>query len=217
MQWQKGMMQHMDQEKQQQAAPPASPTQEAAAPGNSAAPVEAPFEAEAEAPQGAAWEELRQKAAKADEYYDRLLRLAADFDNFKKRAARERQEAVKFANAGLLEKLLPVMDHFEMALAAMAQPPNGEAASTQSLQAGISMVYQQLRSLLLEAGLEEIDALGKTFDPALHEAVAQEASADAPEGQVVKQLRKGYRLKERLLRPASVVVAVPPAPAATNA
>lgn len=205
----------MEQEKQNQMPSEASPTPEAACPENGAAPVEAPFEADVL--QGPALEELRQKAAKADEYYDRLLRLAADFDNFKKRAARERQDAIKFANAGLLEKLLPVMDHFEMALSAMAQPPNGNAASTQSLQAGIQMVYQQLRNLLLEAGLEEIDALGKPFDPALHEAVAQEATAATPEGQVVKQLRKGYRLKERLLRPASVVVAVPPAPAATNA
>jgi molecular chaperone GrpE len=177
--------------------------------------VEAPFETEAL--QDAMLEELRQKAAKADEYYDRLLRLAADFDNFKKRAARERQDAIKFANAALLEKLLPVMDHFEMALAAFAQPANGAASSVQSLQAGIVMVHQQLRNLLLEAGLEEIDALGKPFDPALHEAVAQEATAAAPEGQVIKQIRRGYRLKERLLRPASVVVAVPPAPQAPSA
>lgn len=202
----------MDQEKQNQTPPEAASTPEAEQAERqqaSTAPVEAPFEADAL--QAAEWEALRQKAAKADEYYDRLLRLAADFDNFKKRAARERQDAIKFANAGLLEKLLPVMDHFEMALAAMAQPANGDAASLQSLQAGISMVYQQLRSLLVEAGLEEIDALGKPFDPALHEAVAQEAAANTPEGQVIKQLRKGYRLKERLLRPASVVVAVPPA------
>jgi molecular chaperone GrpE len=85
------------------------------------------------------------------------------------------------------------------------------------LQAGINMVYQQLRNLLQEAGLEEIDAVGKPFDPTLHEAVAQEATNNAPEGQVVRQLRKGYRLKERLLRPASVVVAVPPASNASPA
>ncbi|MCX8155083.1 MAG: nucleotide exchange factor GrpE [Verrucomicrobiae bacterium] len=205
----------MEQEMHNQTPPEASPNPEAARQDQGPLPVEAPFEAEVL--QGAALEELRQKAAKAEEYYDRLLRLAADFDNFKKRAARERQEAIKFANAGLLEKLLPVMDHFEMALAAIAQPANGNTAATQTLQAGITMVYQQLRQLLLEAGLEEIDALGKTFDPSLHEAVAQEATAEAPEGQVVKQLRKGYRLKERLLRPASVVVAVPPAPAASKA
>lgn len=209
------MMENMDQEKQNQTPPAASPTPEAESQSQANAPVEAPFEGEVL--QGAEVEALRQKAAQADEFYDRLLRLAADFDNFKKRAARERQDAIKFANAGLLEKLLPVMDHFEMALAAMAQPPNGDAASLQSLQAGINMVYQQLRNLLQEAGLEEIDAVGKPFDPTLHEAVAQEATNNAPEGQVVRQLRKGYRLKERLLRPASVVVAVPPASNASPA
>lgn len=208
-------MQIMEQEKQNQSPPEASTPTAEASQANATAPVEAPFETEAL--QDAMLEELRQKAAKADEYYDRLLRLAADFDNFKKRAARERQDAIKFANAALLEKLLPVMDHFEMALAAFAQPANGAASSVQSLQAGIVMVHQQLRNLLLEAGLEEIDALGKPFDPALHEAVAQEATAAAPEGQVIKQIRRGYRLKERLLRPASVVVAVPPAPQAPSA
>lgn len=197
--------------KQEQTAPTAEPNPDAAstAPATGAAPVETPFEAELE--------QLKLKAAKADEYYDRLLRLAADFDNFKKRAARERQDAIKFANAALLEKLLPVMDHFEMALAALAQPPNGNPQSLQSLHTGISMVHQQLRSLLLEAGLEEIDALGKPFDPAVHEAVAQETTDQAPEGQVIKQLRKGYRLKERLLRPAAVVVAVAPASATPSA
>lgn len=210
----------MDQEQKQQMPPTAQDNAEAAS-ANGTATADACAASEGAAGQTATatedLESLRQKAAKADEYYDRLLRLAADFDNFKKRAARERQEAIKFANAGLLEKLLPVMDHFEMALAAFAQPANGQTASVQSLHAGITMVHQQLRNLLLEAGLEEIDALGKPFDPALHEAVAQETTADAPEGQVVKQLRKGYRLKERLLRPASVVVATPPAKAAPAA
>jgi molecular chaperone GrpE len=152
-------------------------------------------------------EDLKARAAKADESWERLLRTTADFDNFKKRASRERTEAIQFANSSLIQKLLPVMDSFEMALAA-AQTARDEKMS--SLQAGIVMVQSQLRSALLEAGVEEIDAMGKPFDPTLHEAVSQQDTADVPEGQVVQQIRKGYKLRERLLRPAAVVVARKP-------
>ena len=153
-------------------------------------------------------EELKQRAAKAEENWDRLVRTTADFDNYKKRAAREKQEAIKFANESLLEKLIPVLDTFDMALAATQ---NGDAKTVQSLQAGIAMVHQQLRNALKDAGLEEVEAGGKAFDPNLHEAVAQKETTEIPEGQVVQQMRKGYKLRERLLRPASVVVAKPPA------
>ncbi len=152
--------------------------------------------------------ELKERAAKADEHWDRLLRTTADFENFKKRAARDKQDAIKFANESLLEKLVPVLDSLDMALAA-TQGAKTDAA--QSLQAGVSMIGQQLKGVLAGAGLEEVDAVGKTFDPNLHEAVAQRETADAPEGQVIEQLRKGYKLRERLLRPASVIVAKHPA------
>jgi molecular chaperone GrpE len=151
-------------------------------------------------------EELKQRAAKADENWDRFLRQAADLENYKKRAARERLEAVTFANAALLQKLIPTLDAFEMALAAAKPDP-----ATQSLCAGIVMVSNQLKSTLLEAGLEEIDATGKMFDPAIHEAVSQKETADAPEGRVVQQIRKGYKFHNRLIRPASVIVAKKPA------
>ena len=154
-------------------------------------------------------EELKTRAGKADEFWDRLLRATADFDNFKKRAARERQDAVKFGNEALMQKLIPVLDHFEMAQTA-AQAAQGD--TFQSLQAGIAMIHQQLKSALAEAGLEEVEAGGKPFDPNLHEAVAQQETPDVPEGRVVQQLRKGYRLRERLLRPATVIVAKTPAP-----
>jgi molecular chaperone GrpE len=131
-------------------------------------------------------EELKKRAAKADENWERLLRTTADFDNFKKRAARERTEAAQFANASLLQKLLPILDNFE--------------------------IQQQLKSVLIDAGLEEIDAGGKPFDPALHEAVSEQESSGVPEGHVLQQLRKGYKLRDRLLRPATVVVAKNPAP-----
>jgi molecular chaperone GrpE len=151
--------------------------------------------------------ELKERAAKADEHWERLLRTTADFDNFKKRAAREKQEAIKYGNESLLEKLLPVLEHLEMALAA-AQAPGSEAG--QSLQAGVSMICQQFKNVLAEAGLEELDALGKQFDPNLHEALSQQETREVPEGQVVQQLRKGYKLRDRLMRPASVIVAKQP-------
>jgi molecular chaperone GrpE len=148
--------------------------------------------------------ELKDRAGKADENWERLLRTTADFDNFKKRAAREKQEAIKFANEGLLQKLLPVLENLDMALAATqaARPEDG-----QSLQSGVNMISQQLKNVLMEAGLEELDALGKPFDPNLHEALMQKETPDVPEGQVVQQLRKGYKFRDRLLRPAGVVVA----------
>jgi molecular chaperone GrpE len=153
--------------------------------------------------------ELKTRAAKADEHWDRLLRTAADLDNFKKRAARERIEAAQSANVALLLKLLPVLDHFEMAQAT-TQTPEAPQSGIASLQAGIAMIQQQLKGVLAGAGLEEIDANGKPFDPMLHEAVSQLETDDAPEGQVVQQIRKGYKLRDRLLRPAAVVVAKKP-------
>ncbi len=153
-------------------------------------------------------EELKQKASKADEHWERLLRTTADLENFKKRAARERQEAIKFANASLLERLIPALDNFDMALAAAN---NAEGNSMESLKTGIAMIHTQLKAALTDSGLEEIDATNQPFDPNFHEAVSHQDSAEVPEGQVLQQLRKGYRLRERLIRPASVVVARKPA------
>ncbi len=149
-------------------------------------------------------EVLKTKAAKADEHWERLLRTTADFDNFKKRAAREKTEAVQYANVNLLQKLLPVLDNFEMALAAVEAVKEEKLAP---LKSGVAMIQQQLKSALTETGLEEIDATGKQFDPTLHEAVSQQESNDVKEGHVLQQLRKGYRMKDRLLRAATVIVA----------
>jgi molecular chaperone GrpE len=153
------------------------------------------------------FEELKQRAAKADEHWERLLRTTADLDNFKKRAAREKQDAIKFANEGLLQKLLPILDNFDMALSA-AQ--NTQADAVKSLQTGINMIHQQLRSALADAGVEEVDATGKPFDPNLHEAVSQQETTEVPEGHVLQQLRRGFKFRDRLLRPATVVVAKKP-------
>jgi len=153
-------------------------------------------------------EELKNRAEKADENWERLLRTTADFDNFKKRAAREKQEAIRYANEGLLEKLVPVLDNFDAALTAAQASSDGAA---QSLQTGVAMIFQQLKKVLTESGLEEVDATGQKFDPNLHEAVSQQESAEVAEGEVLQQLRKGYKLRDRLLRPATVVVAKKPA------
>ena len=153
-------------------------------------------------------EELKTLAAKADENWQRLLRTTADFENFKKRAAREKQDAIKFANESLMGKIIPVLDNFEMALSA-TQNATGEGVK--SLQDGVTMIHSQLKTALTDAGLEEVDATGKPFDPNLHEAVSQQESAEVAEGNVLQQLRKGYRFRERLLRPATVIVAKKPA------
>ena len=154
------------------------------------------------------FEALRRKADQAAEHWERLLRTAADFDNFRKRAARERQELQDYAQQALLLRLIPVLDSFEAALAAMN---SRDAQSVEKLQQGVQLVWQQLRAVLQDVGLTEVDATGQPFDPALHEAMAMEERSDLPEGQVVRQLRKGYRLRDRLLRPAGVVVAHRPA------
>jgi molecular chaperone GrpE len=152
--------------------------------------------------------ELKERAAKADEHWDRLLHMSADFENYKKRAAREKHEAARRTNEALLQKLLPVLDGLDMALAAAQEAPK---AAAQSLQAGVSMIQQQLRNALKETGLEEVNALGQPFDPHLHEAVSQRETTEVPEGHVLQQVRKGYRAHGHLLRPAAVVVAKQPA------
>lgn len=159
-------------------------------------------------PSPAELDELRAKAAKADEHWDRLLRQGADFENFKKRAARDRQEDIRYANKGLLDKLIPVLDNFDMAMAAAN---NAQAGNTDALKVGVSMIHSQFKAALFEAGLEELDATGKPFDPNWQEAVSHQESADVPEGQVLQQLRMGYKLRDRLLRPATVIVAKKPA------
>ena len=165
-----------------------SHAQKAASAPVAAAAAEAPSPASEATPEQLT--ELKARAAKADEHWDRLLRTAADFENFKKRAARERHEAAQSATAALLHKLLPVLDHFEMAQAA-AQNATAPQSGAAALQDGITMIQQQLKGILAEAGLEEVDATGRPFDPMLHEAVSHLETAEVPEGQVAQQIRKG--------------------------
>lgn len=147
-------------------------------------------------------------AAKAEENWNRYLRALADLDNYKKRAARERADSVQYANQSLLQKLLPVLDNFEMAAA--AAQTNSAAENVKPLADGIAMIHSQLKSALAESGLEEIEASGKPFDPNFHEAVSEQESAEVPDHHVLQQLRKGYKFRDRLLRPATVIVAKKP-------
>jgi molecular chaperone GrpE len=139
--------------------------------------------------------------AEVEKYKNTALRATADLDNYRKRVAREREEAIKYANASFLERLIPILDNFELGL----QAARGAAQSSAILD-GMNMVYKQLQDFLNSFGVETIDATGKTFDPNLHEAIAHEEHNEIPEDQIIRQVRKGYRLRDRLLRPANVVV-----------
>jgi len=143
--------------------------------------------------------------ADLDRFRDLALRSQADFDNFKKRAAREKEDAIKYANSSLLERLIAIVDNFELGLAAAKE--EGQASPIYS---GMNMVLKQLTDFLADNGLKPIDAEGQKFDPNLHEAIAHEPSDEFPEGVVMRQMRRGYRLKDRLLRPSSVVVSSGP-------
>jgi molecular chaperone GrpE len=143
--------------------------------------------------------------ADLDRFRDLALRSQADFENYKKRSAREKEEAIKYANSSLLERLMPIVDNFELGLeAARGEGENSPVFS------GMSMVLKQLMDFLTEQGLQPIDATGQKFDPNLHEAIAHEPSEQFPEGVVIRQTRRGYRMKDRLLRPSSVVVSSGP-------
>jgi len=139
--------------------------------------------------------------AQVAELKDRLLRAQADWDNSRKRILREKEEAVRYAGEALLEKLLPVLDNFEMGM---------QAAQTTTDAQGFAMVQSQLQGVLRDAGVETIESVGQPFDPHRHEALGHVESDEHPEEHVVTQMRKGYKLKDRLLRPASVFVAKTP-------
>ena len=148
--------------------------------------------------------ELRIKASKSEEYYERLLRQVAETDNLRKRLAKEKQDAIRYANESLIEKLLPTMDSFDMAISA-ANSSNENTID--SLKKGVEMVHVQLKRTLEDTGLTEINATGEIFNPALHEAISRKETNEAADGTVIEQIRKGYQLNERLVRPASVIVA----------
>jgi molecular chaperone GrpE len=136
-----------------------------------------------------------------DDLYDRLLRKTAEFDNFRKRVDRDRKDMIEWAAADVLTDLLSVADDFDRALAAPAPP------EAQAFKAGLELIHRQLGELLKKRGVTTIDPMGADFDPHQHQAVAYEEAEGAREGEVVGVLAKGYKLGERLLRPAMVKVA----------
>ena len=144
---------------------------------------------------------MHQLQTDLERFRDLALRSQADFENFRKRAAREKDEAVKYANASMLERLIPILDNFELGLQAARS-----TSADSPILAGMDMVAKQLNDFLTQSGVEPVPGEGVKFDPNVHEAVAQEASEEIEDGHVLRQLRKGFKLKERLLRPATVVV-----------
>ena len=137
-----------------------------------------------------------------DTLRDQALRDRADTENIRKRLQREKEDSVRYANGSLLERLLPILDNFELGMQE-ARRTEGQGSA---VLMGMGMVQKQLESFLTESGLTIIDAAGQTFDPNQHEALGEEPSADVPEGSVIRTQRKGYKLRDRLLRPASVFV-----------
>ena len=136
-----------------------------------------------------------------EKFKDLYLRSQADLDNYRKRAAREREDAIRYANSSLLERLLPILDNFELGLDAAKNTPGAE-----NILMGLGMVQKQLQDFLKDSGVETVEAVGAEFDPNFHEAIGQEPSAEVAENIVLRQLRRGYKLRDRLLRPATVIV-----------
>ncbi|SIO03882.1 nucleotide exchange factor GrpE [Fibrobacter sp. UWB11] len=141
---------------------------------------------------------LKQQLADAN---DRNLRLMAEFDNFRRRNAKEQLELIETANGKLLEKLSEVQDNFERAFAS-----ENKAKDLEAFEKGMQMIYNQFAKVLTDAGLEQIDPTGKEFDPNLHEALMQQPSETIPEGHVVTVFQKGYKLKNKILKTAKVIV-----------
>ncbi len=141
---------------------------------------------------------LKQQLADAN---DRNLRLMAEFENFRRRNAKEQLELIETANGKLLEKLSEVQDNFERAFAA-----ENKAKDLEAFEKGMQMIYNQFAKVLTDAGLEQIDPTGKEFDPNLHEALMQQPSETIPEGHVVTVFQKGYKLKNKILKTAKVIV-----------
>ncbi len=146
-------------------------------------------------------DELAQTRRERDDYYDRLLRQAAEFENYRKRTERERREMAQYAAGDVLEALLPVVDDFERALQVEAGP---DAAAYRT---GVELIYKHLQDLLAKRGVTPIEAVGRPFDPQFHQAMTYEPSPGRAEGEVLEVVRRGYMHGGRLLRPAMVKVA----------
>lgn len=145
--------------------------------------------------------EILQSKEQAEDYYVRLQRLQAEFDNFRKRTQKEKEETLKYAAERVVEAMLPVLDNFERAVSSSQSSQDFTAFSQ-----GVEMILKQMYNALSKEGLTAIEAVGQPFDPKLHDAVLQVDSEEHPENTVVEELQKGYYLKEKVLRPSMVKV-----------
>lgn len=175
----------------------ADAAQSADAPADAEQPAEEAAEQSAE-PTESAEEILKAELAAAN---DRNLRLMAEFDNYRRRTAKEQLELIETANGKLLEKLSEVQDNFERAFAS-----ENKAQDLEAFEKGMQMIYNQFAKILTDAGLEQIDPTGAEFDPNMHEALMQQPSETVPEGHVVTVFQKGYKLKNKILKTAKVIV-----------
>jgi len=147
--------------------------------------------------------ELEQLRKQAEENYQRFLRVQADFDNFRRRSLKEREEMAKYASMKLVEQLLPVIDNFDRAISSSKTTNDFDA-----LAKGVEMIFRQLQQILADEGLKPMETVGQPFNPEFHQAVAQVESEEHEEGIVVEELQKGYMLKDKVLRPAMVKVSM---------
>lgn len=173
-------------------------------PGEKVADVSSEVEsAETPAPEPS---ELEQARSEAERMKTKYLRAVADLENYRKRMTRERQEIIRAAAADVVESLLPVLDNMKLGLKAAERHPNAK-----DITSGFRMVEEQLKKSLSEQGLEELIPDGENFDPNLHECMAQQASDEVEEYQVIQTVRAGYQLNKRLIRAANVIVSSGPA------
>lgn len=150
---------------------------------------------------------LADKSALCEENLDRLLRLKAEFENYKKRSEKEKQEYVKFSNADVMMQLLPVVESFEMGM-----DSSKDAKNPKEILRGMQMIFSALKDVLKKNGIVEIETKGKVFDPHLNDVVEYVESRDVEEGTIVEEVQKGYMFNGRVLRPAKVKVAGNPSP-----
>jgi molecular chaperone GrpE len=160
-----------------------------------AAPAEEPV---VEAPPPVSREEFEQLKVERDQLLDRLARLQAEFENARKRAERERQEFREFATGSVVEQFLPVIDNFELALKS--------TGTAEQLRSGVELIVKQMEEILRQLQVTAIPSVGEEFDPRVHEAIGAVERDDLPDQYVAEEIRRGYRLRERLLRPAMVRV-----------
>jgi molecular chaperone GrpE len=160
-------------------------------------------------PQAQIQAELAEARIESEQWRDRFLRKAAEFDNYRKRMEKEKAESTMLAKSTVLQEVLPVADACERALLSLRDESESKG-SLEQYREGVGLLYRQILDVLLRMGVVPIEAVGKKFDPHLHEALAREEDLDHDENTVIQELRRGYLFRDRLLRPAQVTVAIHP-------